>query len=92
MPESLLADSRLADYHAVNDQVMQDPRYIAARAEVAGRIRAYERSIIDDSKVSDDEYHRLTSDYSYELTKQLLRETFYLFEEARAARTPNEGA
>jgi hypothetical protein len=94
MADNLQSSSELADYHAVNDQVMQDPRYLAARADMAARIRAYERSIINDANLSDDEYHRLSTHFGYELTKQLYRNTSHLFEEARAARSRHlaEGA
>lgn len=60
----------------VYDLVMADARYIEARAQMAGRIRAYDRSIIDDPAISDDEYNHLSTEYGVEQIRELFRESW----------------
>lgn len=73
------------DPNAVGAWVTNDPRYIAARAEMAGRVRAFDRKMIDDPNISDDDYNQRSGNFSYEQCKQLFRDTQYLYPEAHAA-------
>ncbi len=81
----LHASDTIDDYIAIGERVAADPRYQQLRAAMAHRIRAYTRNLIRDTSVSDDEYHRRTSSYDLEQFKAFLRETEFLYTQAREA-------
>lgn len=73
------------DYTAICEQAAADPRYQQIRAAMVRRIRTYARTLIHDTSVSDDEYNRRTSSYGLEQLKAFLRETEFLYAQARTA-------
>lgn len=79
----------IEDYIAICERAAADPRYQQFRAAMAHRIRTHTRTLIHDTSVSDDEYHRRTTSYDLEQFKSFLRDTAFLYAEARAVLAAN---
>ncbi len=73
------------DLIAIGQRVEADPSYQQLRAMMVHRIRTHTRALINDTLLSDDEYHRRTTSYDLEQLRSLFRETEFLYTEARMA-------